>query len=174
LPSAVAAPNGASNPQGVTERRRQATDNGRQNAKVPPPPFAVRQSDGHVFVFRLGDMGFDATPSSPRASEAVWKGRGPVQPAVDHGRCCGTKKPGHAGPGWGNILKEKGASGGHFLDIVTFTLSFRLRLGLALGAARRLGQALLDQLQRFGLGDAVDRGDLTHDPVQGSLVELTL
>ena len=34
---------------------------------------------------------------------------------------------------------------------------------LALGAARRLREALFDQLERFGLGDAVHHRDLAHD-----------
>src|SRR4051812_32903439 len=78
------------------------------------------------------------------------------------------KKPG-AGPGFSEIC-ERGGLRRLLLDVVAL-LGFRLG---ALGAARRLGEALLDELQGFGVRDLVDGGNFPHDPVEGRFIELTL
>jgi hypothetical protein len=66
---------------GVTKGRRQATDNGRLDAKVPPRCPRMRQPAGHDFVFSPDEMGFAAAPSSAgsledaRSAEGVRLGR---------------------------------------------------------------------------------------------------
>src|SRR5215203_1044044 len=55
--------------------------------------------------------------------------------------------------------------------LVLQLLDLRLR---RLHSPRRLGEALLDELQRLGLGYLVDRRDLAHDAVERRLVELAL